>query len=339
MTTQGKRTSWLATLLSQRSVQIIIGVWIVSILIGYLLGADGLPIDRPNLEGTPIIVQIVILPVIFIVVLLPIFLGVTYFVTRKRTIPDLASRAPERSIARRETLLLLAYGAVMLVLGQIVGRIIYGEGIGFHLHGSIGGPTADITPGAVIGWSAYNFVAYALIPYVVFRRRGYDHEALNLKSSDVKNDTIVILVVLSLGILLDLASGGLLELTGSQLLVGMPLTFVVHLFGTALPTLMFLTILLPRYLKLTGSTATMVILGGLTYAALHIFEYWAVYDTVGNGILSVILVFQIFIGPGVIKSFLFLRTGNAWVHVWAFHVISPHVTLDTPNIVQYFRLK
>ena len=104
--------------------------------------------------------------------------------------------------------------------------------------------------------------------------------------------------------------------------------------------MIFLTcILLPRYLKLSGSIATTVILGGLTYAALHIFEYWTVYDSLSNSIFSVILVFLQFFVPGMIKSFLTLRTGNAWVHVWAYHAISPHVTADTGNIVRYFKLK
>jgi hypothetical protein len=36
------------------------------------------------------------------------------------------------------------------------------------------------------------------------------------------------------------------------------------------------------------------------------------------------------------KSFLALRTGNAWVHLWAFHAISPHVMADTPFIIKDF---
>ena len=96
-------------------------------------------------------------------------------------------------------------------------------------------------------------------------------------------------------------------------------------------------ILLPRYLKLSGSVATTVILGGLTYAALHIFEYWTVYDTFTNSILSILFLFLQFTVPGMVKSYLTLRTGNAWVHVWAYHAISPHLTVDTPNIVRFFK--
>jgi hypothetical protein len=36
----------------------------------------------------------------------------------------------------------------------------------------------------------------------------------------------------------------------------------------------------------------------------------------------------------MVKSVLTLRTGNAWVHVCAYHAIAPDAWLDTPLIVQ-----
>jgi hypothetical protein len=98
------------------------------------------------------------------------------------------------------------------------------------------------------------------------------------------------------------------------------------------------TILLPRYLKLTGSIVDTVILGGVTYAALHLFEAWTLWDSPKNVALSLIfLMFQYF-GPGMVKSVLTIRTGNAWVHVWSYHSIAPHVWLDTPLIVKIFKI-
>lgn len=169
-----------------------------------------------------------------------VFLGVHYLITRRRTIPDISSRAPEKALALKETLLILAYGATVLILGQIIGRLVSGEGIGFHLHGSVFGAAADTTPGAVIGWSAYNFVAYAVIPYVVFRMRAYGHEALSLKSSNVKNDALLLLVILAIGVALGLATTNIFDLTGSQVLLGLPLTFAIYLFGTDIPVMVFL---------------------------------------------------------------------------------------------------
>ena len=98
-------------------------------------------------------------------------------------------------------------------------------------------------------------------------------------------------------------------------------------------------ILLPRYLKLTGSLATTWLLGGVSYAALHIFEYWTRYDIPSHALLSVIFVMLTFVPPGLMKAYLTLRTANAWVHLWGYHAISPHVTADTPMIVEIFGIR
>lgn len=96
------------------------------------------------------------------------------------------------------------------------------------------------------------------------------------------------------------------------------------------------SILLPRYFRLTGSLAATTLLGAVSYAALHVFDYWTVYDWLPRAALSVTFVLLWFLGPGLIKSYLTLRTGNAWVHLWAYHAIAPHVTMDTPVIVKVF---
>ncbi len=38
------------------------------------------------------------------------------------------------------------------------------------------------------------------------------------------------------------------------------------------------------------------------------------------------------------KTVLTIPTGNAWVHVWAYHAFVPHTLVDTPNIVHIFRI-
>jgi hypothetical protein len=41
----------------------------------------------------------------------------------------------------------------------------------------------------------------------------------------------------------------------------------------------------------------------------------------------------------MVKTVLTLRTGNAWVHVWAAtHAISPHTIVDSPLIAKIFRI-
>ncbi len=196
-------------------------------------------------------------------------------------------------------------------------------------------------PREVYVWAGYNFLLFAVIPYLVFRRRGYDHRAMCLRSENLRNDTILIIVVLVLESVGELATfPGLFSLSAGQLVIGMPVTFLLHLLGTGIPAMIFVyALLFPRYMKATGSAASAVVFGALTYAWLHIFEYWTMYDSLTNGVLSLIFVFLQFSFPGLIKSVLTLRTGNAWVHLWAYHAIAPHVTVDTPHIVRIFGIR
>lgn len=179
-----------------------------------------------------------------------------------------------------------------------------------------------------------------MLPFAFFRRR-YSAEELSLHSSSRRADLRVILVLLAIEstvqLLLDPA---VLSLGTSQLLLGAPLTFVLSFAWTVLPTMVFVyCVLTPRYLRLTGSTATTVILGGLTYASLHLFDGWTNLASPTDALLSVLYVLLFYTGPGMFKTFLTLRTGNAWVHVWAYHAIAPHALVDTPMFVKIFGIR
>ena len=273
-------------------------------------------------------------------VFLALEIGLVALITRRRPMPDLAGRAPERGVALREAVLLWIYGAAVLLAGRFIGLHFFGAGIAMHLNGSLVGATRVQSPQEVYAFAGYNGFFFALVPYVVFRLRGYSHEQLNLRSANLKNDVLVIFVVMGIGCFLDLALGGnFLRLTHHQQLVGGLLSFIFHLCGTDLPVMIFIYgILLPRYCKLTAPV-TAFLLGAASYPTMHVFESWTRYDTLGHAALSVIMVFLTFFPPGVMKSFLTIRTGNAWVHMWGFHAVSPHVTVDTRLIVADFRIK
>jgi hypothetical protein len=266
-------------------------------------------------------------------------LGLIAFITRKRAIPNLADRAPDRHIALRETIALWLYGAAVLFAGRFLGLYLFGEAIAMHLNGSLVGATRIQSPHEVITWALYNGILLALIPYIVFRLRGYSNRQLNLHSDNLKSDLIVIFVVLAIGCFMDIfVAHNFLNLTRHQQLLGGILSFILHLAGTDLPVMIFIySILMPRYFRL-ASPSTAFLLGAASYPTLHIFESWTRYDSLSHAVLSVIVVFFIFFPPGIIKSFLTLRTGNAWVHMWGFHAISPHVTVDTTLIVNDFNI-
>jgi hypothetical protein len=303
----------------QRSLWVALVLWV-------LLSLGGIPFHR---EREAVFSSIAIC-------VLVLEMGLVAWLTRRRPMPDLAQRAPERALAPRETFAVWLYGAVVLVAGRLLGQHFFGEGIALHLNGSLVGATRVQSPREVYTWAAYNGFFLALIPYIVFRLRGYSREALNLKSANWKNDLLVICVVLAIGIGFDLTGPNIFELTRHQRLAGGLLSFVLHLVGTDLPIMIFIyAILVPRYFRL-ASPMTAFLLGAASYPAMHIFESWTHYDTPAHAAASVIMVFFTFFPPGLMKSFLTVRTGNAWVHMWGFHAISPHVTVDTRLIVRDF---
>ncbi|MFZ1031839.1 MAG: hypothetical protein WAN72_07595 [Candidatus Acidiferrales bacterium] len=330
-------SSTIGYLVRQRSFQVALILWVLISVAAVELCQGTMPLPMGPHPGDPKEMDIFSSIALAFLVL---EIGLVALITRRRPMPDLAGRAPERGVALRETLLLWIYGAVVLMAGRFIGLHFFGAGIALHLNGSLVGATRVQSPEEVYAFAAYNGIFFALVPYVVFRLRGYSHEQLNLKSANWKSDTIVILVVMAIGCFLDLALGGnFFRLTHHQQIVGGLLSFSFHLFGTDLPVMIFIyAILQPRYAKLTAPV-TAFLLGAASYPALHVFESWTRYDTLAHAALSAIMVFLTFFPPGIMKSFLTIRTGNAWVHMWGFHAITPHVTADTRLIVADFRIK
>jgi hypothetical protein len=306
----------------------------VAILLWLLLCGVGLIFSR----HTPSYRGLVVGSSQYLVLVLLMF-GLVVLLTRKRPVIDLAQRAPEGRIARRETLAMWAYAAVVMVAGRLIGKHFFGEGIALHLNGSLVGATRVQSPIEVYTWAAYNGILLALIPYVVFRMRGYSNEQLNLKSANLKSDSLVIVVVLAFSVGMDMMGSNIFQLTPHQRLVGGLMSFWLHLSGTDLPIMIVIySILMPRYFKLF-SPMTAYLLGAVSYPTIHIFESGTRYDSFGAAAMSLTFVYLLFIPAGLMKSFLTWRTGNAWVHVWAYHAISPHVTVDTRLIVNDFGIK
>jgi hypothetical protein len=326
-----------ASVVRQRSFVVALILWVL-ISVGTLALCHGtMPLPLGPHPGKPI-AQVISSWIALIFLVLEA--GLVVLITRKRALPDLAARSPERATALRESLYLWIYGAVVLLAGRVIGIHFFGEGIAMHLNGSLVGATRVQSPAEVYTWAAYNGILLGLIPYIVFRMRGYSDRQLNLHSDNLKSDTIVIAVVLGIGCFIDFALGAsFFKMSHHQQVVGGLLSFVLHLFGTDLPIMIFIySILVPRYAKLF-SPFTAYLLGAASYPAMHVFESWTRYDSFPHAILSVFVVFLFFFPPGVMKSFLTWRTGNAWVHVWAFHAIAPHVTVDTRLIVSDFNIR
>lgn len=332
-----QQPGWRA-FITNRALWFTVTFWIFGTALAWVVGGEGLPFgDR---TGTPVGAELFNVWGGLITALL--LVAVTYGVTRRRTVPDLAVRAPGHSVARFELVMLVIYGVLAQLGGWLLGSALGDHPISLHLHGTLYGAAHPVTPGYALLWAGYNFAFYALVPYLIFRRWGYSNEQLSLHSSDRRKDALLILVILVLesAVELTVVSGAIFDLDAAQLLIGIPTSFMLNFFGTVVPIMVFLyAIMLPRVLKVTGSRLTTIIVGGFAYAVVHIFESWAAYDSLSNGLLSVFFIGMQYFGPGIVKSVLTLRTGNAWVHVWAYHAVAPHVTLDNTNIVNIFRLR
>jgi hypothetical protein len=325
-----------------RFERLVIGAGVIGWLLlnlAVLRLANGyLPFDRPAVATTPFALQVAG-PTFALVEQLAL-MGLVWWMTRHRTELDMAARAPETSRAWRETLGLLGYAMLGQVGGWIVGPALGYRPFGFHLAGAMVGCSTPPSPGEALVWASYNFVVFAVIPYLWFRRT-YSNARLNLVSTDRRNDWVVIATVLVVESAVELAAmPGILKMSPEAFLIAAPIAFAIFFFGTVLPTMVLIyAILLPRYLKITGSPALTVIFGGLTYALMHVVEGWSSFRTAHDIALSLIFVFLTYAGPGMFKAFVTVRTGNAWVHAIAYHAIAPHVIVDTPLIATVFGIR
>jgi hypothetical protein len=329
--------SHIKYLVRQPSLWIALVAWCLITAAAILLCRNGVPLDRPELATVAPVTDVLNNSIgLFLIILL---VAIVSFLARHRPLPNLADRAPERGIALHETLAMWIYGAVVLFAGRIIGQHYFGEGLAMHLNGCLFGATRVQSPAAVYTWAAYNGIFLALLPYLIFRWRGYSRQALNLRSANGRNDALIIAVVMLIGCAYELAGPNIFQLTPHQQLVGGVLSLVLHLCGTDLPIMIFIyAILLPRYARLF-SPLVAFLAGAVSYPLMHVFESWTRYDSLYHAVVSVTFVLLTFFPAGVMKSFLTFRTGNAWVHMWAFHAITPHVMVDTRLIVHDFNIR
>src|SRR6202035_4851110 len=139
-----RRRSWFVELVRERSVQLAAVLWVALSLAVFPLSHLGqpgrpaaagqpghpppaaLPFDRPAMAGVPVTAQVAAASVQLVFTF--VLMALTWLLTRKRQIPDMASRAPAAAVARREVLWLWTYGAAVLAVGQVAGRQLFGEG-------------------------------------------------------------------------------------------------------------------------------------------------------------------------------------------------------------------
>lgn len=319
-----------------------IALWLGAIALVVTHGGDGtLPLDVATTPAWTVIERLTSAHIIAaeIVVLSLIIAAITR--RNRPSTAELITRGPTREGARRELAVAAAYLVFAQALGAVVGHVGGWGALSYHLLGSVHGTHHPVEPATVVAWMTYNAMAYVVVPGVVLARR-YRPAQLWLRSTDRRRDATVVTVVLVLESAFQLLVFGsaFFALTGTQIALGSVLSLVVFFVGTVLPTLVVVAVVVvPRVLVLTASPTAAVVTGGAVYAALHLFDGWTDYSTPQLAALSVGLLVLQYLVPGMFKAWLTLRTGNAWVHAWAYHAIAPHVWADTPLIVRIFGLR
>ena len=97
-------------LLSLQSVQLAAAIWVLATIAVFLIVGDGeLPFgERPSLEGVLLAGEVI--NGWANLGIASILIGVTPLITRGRAVPDMAARAPEKTVALAETAVLVGYG-------------------------------------------------------------------------------------------------------------------------------------------------------------------------------------------------------------------------------------
>src|SRR3989454_8755560 len=223
-------------ILTNKPVQVTILSWIaLSTLLGFAISNNGLPfLDRLPIfhgkSGLDVLTSAQLNAAFGLVIL-----GLVLLVTRSR---KEKLSVPGRITANREIKYLLAYLVVAQIAGYTVGRLLGIHPISLHLPGTLFGLYDRVSRFEVMVWSVFNFVVYAALPYLYFRRKGYTNTALNLRSKNPRRDYVLIASVLVVEGIGELGgfSHALFGLTPHQLVVGGSLAFVANLLARGFPS-------------------------------------------------------------------------------------------------------
>lgn len=278
-----------------------------------------------------------------VVVELVVLSALVLLITRRSrpTVDELCVDGPSRTSAVRELAWLTGWLVIAQGVGAVLGLVLHGHPISFHLPGSVHGTHHPPTPAATLMWAAYNGVVYVVVPLWWFGRR-YSRAQLWLRSRRPGRDLMIVMVVLTLESIaqLTLFGAAFIALTGTQMGIGTALSLGLSFVGTVLPTLVVVaSLVVPRVLVITRSPVAATVIGGLVYTALHLFDGWTDYGSAQAAGLSLSLLVLQYLAPGMFKALLTLRTGNAWVHAWAYHAVAPHVWADAPLMVRIFGVR
>ncbi|MEM7332520.1 MAG: hypothetical protein AAF490_10540 [Chloroflexota bacterium] len=307
-----------------RSVQIAIAFTVLGLTI-YGLGGPQIPAIA-EMVPEQISGEFVLMPQFLVLSL------IIYLITRNRTLPDFVARSPARDKAVQD---LVIFGLYYFV--AIIGLASFG--ITYHPPDLL---AEGVNFGAqdMINWMTINFIFYGAIPYLFFRWRGSSNIDLGLAGNNWSLDIWPLLAIGGIDAFFAITTRGFLSLTPSQMVSAVPLTLIMYGLGAGIPiVIMTQAIVAPRIMMLTNSPITTVIVLTFTYAMFSSTDGGIVFESGGHAFYVILFWVTRNMGPGLVKAMLTVRTGNSWLHMIAFHVVSFHIWADAPTVAFLFGLQ
>jgi len=125
--------------------------WVTGYIVVLWLAQGSLPFDRPAITRLPFALQL-LMPTIGMIEIF-VLMALTFLLTRTRTIPDMAARAPDRRAALRETVGVLAYATLGQIGGWVVGPALGYRPFSFHIAGTVFGSSVPPARTEVCVWA------------------------------------------------------------------------------------------------------------------------------------------------------------------------------------------
>ncbi|MEM7029119.1 MAG: hypothetical protein AAF629_05965 [Chloroflexota bacterium] len=307
-----------------RSVQVAIAFFALGLTV-YGLGAPQIPV-LAEMVPEQISEELAMIPQFLALAL------IVYLVTRTRPLPDFIARSPERGRAIQDLIIFAVY-----YFAAIVGLASFG--ITYHPP-DVFAEGVSFTANNMVNWAIINLTFYGIIPYLFFRWRGSSNVDLGLAGNNWALDIWPLLVIGGIDAFFAITTRGFLTLTSSQMVSAVPLTFLLYGLGAGIPiVIMTQAIVAPRIMKLTNSPITTVVVLTFTYAVFSSTDGGVVFDSGGHAFYVILFWVTRNVGPGLVKAMLTVRTGNSWLHMLAFHVMSFHIWADAPTVAFLFGLR
>ena len=224
----------------------------------------------------------------------------------------------------------LAYLLLLIVVGRLIGVRAHIASAG--MSGGAAVAWQAQTPGSVVRWAIFYFVAGVVVPLAIFLGvRRYRPKTLLLGFPQGGKWIAFCAVAGASGLL-----AGDPRVTFGQPPAGWGAALLLFTAGTLLPVMiLFESLLAPRLAILGRSAMTGAVLSGIAYALFHPFEFYLRWGTPAEAAVSLAWMAQIGF-YGVVKGISTLWTGSAWVHIFTTHTV--HFT-EVGEVTRVFRIR